>query len=71
MKKIKGYIDEQLENSTSIELAAKLQISLSMLSSYKKSFNPSLEVAKRIYLADKITLHPFSEESLKYEIEKV
>ncbi len=41
-----------------------------MLSSYKKSYRPSLDVAKRIYATDNVVLHPFAEESLKHEINK-
>jgi len=70
MVKIQDYISSQLEEITSIELKAKLGVSLSMLSSYKKSYNPSLEVAKRVYEIDKVVLHPYAEESLKYELEK-
>lgn len=70
MVKIQDYIAGQLEEITSIELKTKLGVSLSMLSSYKKSYNPSLEVAKRVYKIDKVVLHPYAEESLKYELEK-
>ncbi len=68
MVTIQEYVAEQLTELTSIELKDKLGVSLSMLSSYKKSFNPSLDVAKRIYKQDKVILHPFAEESLKYEL---
>jgi hypothetical protein len=68
MVKIQEYVAAQLEELTSIELKDKLGVSLSMISSYKKSYNPSLEVAKRVYKADKVVLHPFAEESLKYEL---
>ena len=70
MVTIQEYVAEQLEDLTSIELKDKLGVSLSMLSSYKKSYNPSLDVAKRIYKIDNVVLHPFSDESLKYELEK-
>lgn len=70
MIKIQGYVESQLEDLTSIELAAKLGVSLSMISAYKKSYNPSLAVAKKIYIADNIALHPYSESSLNYEINK-
>lgn len=68
MQTIKSYIVAELENVTSQELANRLGISLSMLSAYKKSYNPSLEVAKRVYLLSSIALHPFSEKALKYEL---
>lgn len=70
MVTIQNYVAEQLEELTSIELKDKLGVSLSMISSYKKSYNPSLDVAKRIYKEDNVVLHPFAEESLKYELTK-
>jgi len=70
MVTIQDYIDSQLEEINSATLAKKLQVSLSMLSSYKKSYNPSLDVAKRVYRVDSIALHPFSKESLDFEISK-
>ena len=70
MVTIQEYVAAQLDELTSIELSDKLGVSLSMLSSYKKSYNPSLDVAKRIYAVDNITLHPYSSESLEYEIAK-
>jgi len=69
MVTIQEYVANQLETLNSVELKDKLGVSLSMLSSYKKSYNPSLDVAKRVYLADNIVLHPYAEESLRYEIE--
>jgi len=68
MVKIQEYIANQLEELTSVELKDKLGVSLSMISSYKKSYNPSLDVAKRVYQADKVVLHPYAEESLQYEL---
>jgi len=65
---IKEYVVSQLEEITSIELAEKLCVSVSMISAYKKSYNPSLAVALRAYDVDKVILHPFAEESLKYEL---
>lgn len=70
MVTIQDYVVEQLEELTSIELKDKMGVSLSMLSSYKKSYNPSLEVAKRIYAKDNVVLHPFAEQSLIFEINK-
>jgi len=68
---IKDYLEEkekQLDNAT---IANKLGISVAMISSYKrKGFNPSLSVAKRVYLLEGIVLHPYSEKGLKFEIEK-
>ena len=69
MVTVQGYVLEQLVELDSQGLANKMGVSLSMLSAYKKSYKPSLEVAKKVYLADKVILHPFSEESLKFETE--
>ena len=71
MRFVKQYILEQLEIYESKELAPRLGVSISMLSSYKcQGYNPSLTVAKTVYTLDKVVLHPFSEESLQFELEK-
>ncbi len=70
MVTIQDYIEKQLQEIDSIELSTKLGVSISMLSAYKKSYKASLTVAKRVYSSDKITLHPFSEESLLFEVNK-
>ena len=70
MVTVQEYVSKQLEELTSIELKDKMGVSLSMLSAYKKSYNPSLDVAKRVYKKDGIVLHPFSEESLKFELKE-
>jgi len=70
MVTIQSYVKHKLEEITSIQLADELGVSLSMISAYKKSFNPSLDVAKKVYARDKVVLHPFAEESLKYELAK-
>jgi hypothetical protein len=42
-----------------------------MLSSYKtQDYKPSITVAKTVYKLDGITLHPFSEASLHFEVKK-
>lgn len=70
MVTVQEYVLKQLETIESTQLARELGISVSMLSSYKKSYNPSLEVAKKVFKRDGIVLHPFAEESIKYEIKK-
>jgi len=71
LRLIKDYIEEQLLTYESKDLAPRLKVSISMLSSYKRQgYNPSITVAKTVYTLDKVVLHPFSEESLKYELEK-
>lgn len=69
---ITKYISNLIDNGMQgIDIANKLGVSVSMVSSYKAgSFNPSITVAKKVYLEEGIIFHPFSEESLKYEIEK-
>jgi len=70
---IKDYInnkhdDEYVEFK---DLAAHLGISVQMISAYRlQGYNPSLAVAIRVYLLDKIVLHPFAESSLQKEIKK-
>ena len=70
MVTVQEYVSKQLEELTSVELKRKMGVSLSMLSAYKKSYNPSLDVAKRVYKQDNVVLHPFSEESLKFELKE-
>jgi len=54
-----------------IEIAEKLGVSVSMVSSYKGgSYNPSITVAKRIFTTDGIVFHPFSKSGLQLEIAK-
>jgi len=65
---VQEYVALQLESLDSIALKDKMGVSLSMISAYKKSYNPSLEVAKRVYTLDNIVLHPFSEAGLKREL---
>ena len=67
MVTVQSYVAEQLKDLESQELAQKMGVSLSMLSAYKKSYKPSLGVAKKVFLADNVTLHPYSELSLKFE----
>lgn len=65
---IQMYVSEQLEDLESTELIRILGVSLSMLSAYKKSYKPSLEVAINVYKHDGTVLHPYAEDSLKLEI---
>jgi len=68
---IKEYLEEKEQKLTNYDIANQLGVSVAMISSYKrKGFNPSLTVAKKVYQLDNIVLHPFSEDSLKIEIEK-
>lgn len=67
---IQDYVQEKLRTYTGQAVAHSMGISISMLSAYKKAYNPSLDVAIRVYKNEGIVLHPFSEESLEYEIMK-
>jgi predicted transcriptional regulator len=66
---IQDYI-KQMGPKPIAEIAKELGVSMPMVSQYKKGFNASLEVAKRVYKEKGIVLHPFSKESLQYEIKK-
>jgi len=66
---IQKYVTEKLEaGMESNKMIDILQVSASMLSAYKKSYNPSLSVACNVYKYDGTVLHPFAEKSLKLEI---
>jgi len=71
MRFIKEYLEEKERYLSNNEIANQLGISVAMISNYKRrGFNPSLAVAKKVYELDGIVLHPFSEDSLKFELEK-
>lgn len=66
---IKNLKEEGL-NTT--EIAQRLGVSQPMVSSYvKEGFNCKLSTAINIYRDYNIILHPFAEESLKYELERL
>lgn len=67
---VKDYVRGLIEQGESgADIASKLKVSVSMVSSYKlHSYNPSITVAKIVYATDGIVLHPFSKESLEWEI---
>lgn len=69
---IQTLIDEMsAEGLKGYEIAEHLGVSTSMVSSYRRQgFDTSINVALKVYQEKKIVLHPFAEESLKYEIEK-
>ncbi len=71
MQFVQDYIKKKLEDSTFDALANELGISAPMINNYNKGeYNPSLNTAKKIYTHDGTVLHPFSEDSLIFEIEK-
>lgn len=69
---IHEYIAEVLEAEAmkAKDLAKELDLTAAMVGQYKlnRGYNPSLHVAKKIYLSRGVVLHPYSEESLKWEI---
>jgi transcriptional regulator with XRE-family HTH domain len=67
---IQSYI-EDLENQgmTGVEISKHLRVSASMISTYKSNrYNISLKQAKLIYKLYGVTIHPYSEASLKAEL---
>jgi len=69
MVTIQKYVQDKLEDIEAKDLAKQLGVSVSMISAYKKSYNPSLAVALKVYELDKVVLHPFAEISLKHELQ--
>ena len=69
---IKDYIQSKLDEGLhTYEIARELGVSSAMISTYKRDdFFPSIHIAKIVYENDGIVLHPYSKESLKYELNK-
>ncbi len=70
---ISDYIKDKLAKGMSNkDIANELDLTVAMVGQYRlrRGYNASLSTAKKVYTIDKIVLHPFSEESLKYEINK-
>lgn len=69
MVTIQQYIDELVDSGEgNRDIGERLGVSYAMVSKYKKDYYPSLAVAKKVYTMENIVLHPYSEESLKFEI---
>ena len=71
MVHISDYIQSKLDTGmANKEIAAELDLTVAMVGQYrlKRGYNASLSTAKKVYATDKVVLHPFSEESLKYEL---
>jgi len=69
---IEDYLQElHDEGKPTKDLAKMLELTPAMISQYrlKRGYKPSITVAKRVYKITGLALHPFSEESLKYELE--
>lgn len=72
MVHIHDYIQFKVdEGQLTKDIAIELGITPAMVGQYrlKRGFKPSLPVAKRVYELTNVTLHPFAEESIKWEIE--
>ena len=70
---IKDYIQHQkvINGLSNQEVADILGVQPSMSSKYMQNYRtPSLEVAKNIYRKDLTVIHPYSKDSLEYEIAK-
>ena len=69
---VQEYIKSlEVEGLSGKEIAEKLGVSASMISTYKHNdYNPSISVAKKVSSEENITLHPFDTISLEYEINK-
>lgn len=68
---ISKYIQEHLDRGLKTkDVAAKLNITPAMVGQYKlkRGYRPSLTVAITVYKLDGVVLHPFSKESLEWEI---
>lgn len=72
IKTIKSYCKGlKAQGLTQVEIAKVLEVSQSMVSDYlNKDFNCKLETAILIYKLEGVVIHPFSEESLNYEINR-
>lgn len=65
---IKSFVEQQLkmQGIPQYKLAAQLNISAAMLSSYlRQGNNPSLETARIVYKMFGVTLYPFSEKAVQ------
>lgn len=70
MLKVQDYIKElEAEGLKTTEIAIRLGVSQPMVSSYRtEGFNCNLKTAKFVYRDYGVVLHPFAEESLKFEL---
>lgn len=69
MVHIKDWVKSKEESGMKQrDIALDLPVSHTMVGQYKnRGFLPSLQVAIAIYKNEGIVLHPYSEESIKYE----
>ena len=70
---IDAYIQSRVDaGEKTKDIANDLNLTSAMVGQYrlKRGYNPSLTVAKLVYEKYAIALHPFSAESLQYEIKE-
>jgi len=69
---IKEYIATLQNDGLGVgDVGRVLGVSSPMVSAYKnQNYNPSLDVAKKVWKDSEIALHPFSGTSLEHEITK-
>ena len=72
--KIGNWVNKQISGYflKDVDIAKKVGVTPSIVCLWRRDpgRNVSLDVAIRIYLLDGTVIHPFSEESLQYEINK-
>jgi len=68
MKEHVADLKEKFEKQQ--DIANHLGVGTSMVTAYKNGSNPSIEIAMIALKVDGVVLHPFSKESLEYEIGK-
>ncbi len=69
---IHNYIQSKVNSGElNKEIARELLITPAMVGQYRlnRGYHPSIHVAKTVYELDGTVLHPYSEDSIKHEIE--
>ena len=71
---IRAYVNDKIDkqvNAQNYHVGKVLDISSAMLSHYRTGHTkqPSLELARRIYVLDKIVIYPFSLEAVQGEVD--
>jgi len=68
---IKEYVTTLLTTNKPSAVATMLGVSTAMVSTYKlHEYNPSLDVACKVFATDGTVLHPYAADSLLFEINK-
>ena len=69
---VEDYVHQKLvEGIPPRDIAKAMDVTTAMVTQYKlaRGYKPSLRVAKTVYYNEGVVLHPFSEESLKWELD--